>query len=700
MKYTVLISLPLLALSVPVCAQSPTRNITACTDDGNCFQGQQIVVTGAALPDPVGDAAYSIQKIDLENNASQRLENAITSVAGLQQFRRSDARSANPTSQGITMRGLGGNASSRAVLILDGVPQADPFGGWISWPGYDALRLIEARVRRGGGAGSDGPGALAGAVELFTDSIGGADRSNISADYGSRNAMNARASTIQTLGSGVVSVAGSYARGDGFVPIIKSQRGSVDRPAGFESGGVSVRAVVPVGRVNLQAAMRAFTDERSRGFEFSDSQNSGVDASLRLAQNNSAWQWSALGYVQVREFASRFGGVAANRNSVSLTLDQFSVPSTGIGARFELRPPVGGNAELRIGGDWRRTTGNTRENFFFSGTVPGRNRNAGGATDTVGGYAEASYKFADTLTITGSIRADHWRITDGFRKEINIGGGNAGSIRSDDRFANRSGWESTGRAGIAYQISPDFKLRGAAYQGWRLPTLNELYRPFRVGADATAANELLTPERLKGVDIGVDYERDEDRFSATIFINRLDDAIANVSLGAGPGLFPGVGFVAVGGTYRKRQNLDAIESKGLEIDYFRKIGDVTLHAGYAYVDAKVKGSGVSAALNALRPAQVPRHFGNAGINYASDNWQIGAKLRYIGSQFEDDANRTRLRDAFTADGSASIRVSDNLRFELRAENLFDAQVQAAISGSGVIERTSPRSISAGISLEI
>ncbi len=689
-------SLPFLALTVPAMAQSPTRHISGCIEDGECVQGAPIVVTGAALPDPVGDAAYSIQKIDLDNNASQRLENAITSVAGLQQFRRSDARSANPTSQGITMRGLGGNASSRAVLILDGVPQADPFGGWISWPGYDAVRLSEARVRRGGGAGSDGPGALAGAVELFTDSIGGVYRSNLSADYGNRNSINARGSTIQNVGAGKVSISGSYARGDGFIPVVKSQRGSVDRPAGYESGGLSIRAAVPIGRASLQASVRAFTDERERGFAFSDSQNSGVDASLRLAQNNSDWQWSALGYVQVREFANRFGGVSADRNSVNLVLDQFSVPSTGLGARFELRPPVGDNAELRIGGDWRQTKGNTRENFFFTGTVPGRNRNAGGTTDTVGGYIEASYKLADAVTLTGSARADHWSITGGFRREINIGG----SVRSDDRFADRSGWEGTGRAGIAYEINPDWKLRAAAYQGWRLPTLNELYRPFRVGADATAANELLAPERLKGAEIGFDFDNDNDRLSATIFVNQLDSAIANVTLGAGPGLFPGVGFVAAGGVYRKRQNLQAIECKGVEIDYTRELGQFTMRAGYAYVGAKVVGSGLSAALDGLRPAQVPRHFGNLGVQYNDDDLRLGTQLRYIGNQFEDDANRNRLRDALTVDANASYSISKKIRLELRGENLFDAAVQAGVSGAGIIERAVPRTISVGLSLDI
>ncbi len=139
---------------------------------------------------------------------------------------------------------------------------------------------------------------------------------------------------------------------------------------------------------------------------------------------------------------------------------------------------------------------------------------------------------------------DRWSLSRGFRTEINLP---TGSIRSTDKFADRSGWEGTGRAGFAVQAHDGIKLRGAAYMGWRLPTLNELYRPFRVGADATAANELLAPERLKGAEIGVEYGDEGMKFSATAFYSRLDNAIANVALGNGPGTFPGVGFVAAAG---------------------------------------------------------------------------------------------------------------------------------------------------------
>ncbi len=689
-------ALPLVAV---ICCQQPataqTKKIVPCPPevfaaipDDHIIFDCEITVTGNLSR----SKSAAIEAMSTVEPGNERLETVLDDVPGLQQFRRSDARSANPTSQGVTLRGLGGNASSRAILILDDVPQADPFGGWISWPGYDALNLASIRVRRGAGQVASGPGALAGVIEL--DSLQNTNLLSGSIAYGNRSSIDAKAALLTKLGSGSISMSGSYATGDGFIPVIEGQRGIADRSAPYEQMGLALRAVAPLsGDTELQAGVRAFSDERERGFEFSDNQNSGVDASLRLVNRTpGGWQWSALGYIQIRDFANRFGAVAAGRNSVSLTLDQYSVPSTGLGARFEIRPPVGDNAELRIGGDWRRTVGQTKENFFFTGTIPGRNRIAGGRTDTLGGFAEASFKPLDNLTLTAGGRADHWSIAEGFRKEVNIGG----SVRSDDVFADRSGWEGTGRAGFAYEGVPSVKLRGAAYLGWRLPTLNELYRPFRVGADATAANELLAPERLKGAELGLEYEDGGLSVSATAFVNRLDNAIANVTQGAGPGNFPGVGFVAAGGAYRRRENLGGIDSKGVELDASIDLRPFTLRAGYAYVDAEVSDNGLAAALDGLRPAQVPRHFGNVAIEYDGSGFEAGTTLRYVGGQFEDDVNSQRLDDALTLDGSLSYELTDKLSVTLRGENLFDTRVEAAISSSGIIERATPRTIWFGI----
>ena len=123
-----------------------------------------------------------------------------------------------------------------------------------------------------------------------------------------------------------------------------------------------------------------------------------------------------------------------------------------------------------------------------------------------------------------------------------------------------------------------------------------------------------------------------------------------------------------------------------------------LRAGYAYVDATVVGNGLAAALDGLRPAQVPKHFGNVAVEYDGAAFDASAMLRYVGGQFEDDLNRQRLDDALTLDGSVSYALSDTLILTLRGENLFDTRVEAAISNSGIIERAIPRTIWFGIRL--
>jgi len=689
-------ALPLLAIHVPAWGQDQ-----AAGDEDRIVIADrniaEIVVTG--LPGSLGDKAYNITPIAIDS--LQPVENILRDVPGLQQFRRSDARSANPTSQGVTLRGLGGNASSRALLILDGVPQADPFGGWVAWPGYDALALSSARITRGGGSGADGQGAIAGTIELFSDNVG--DLVELGAAYGSRNSVDADLLVGRELGQGQLTISANYARGDGFIPIIEGQRGSVDRPAEYEQAGLAVRFVAPLSdSTELQTNVRAFTDDRERGFAFSDNHNDGADASIRLVDRISDWQWSALAYVQIRNFDVSFGGVADDRNSVSRVFEQYNVPSIGLGARFEVRPPVGDDIELRIGGDWRRTEGETKENFFFADNdTPRRSRRAGGSTATYGGFVEASVQANDALVLTGGGRVDFWSIDDGFRREIELINPFPGALRTDETFANRSGSEFTGRGGFAYDLTDALSVRGAAYLGWRLPTLNELFRPFRVGDDATAANESLEPERVKGAELGLDWDNGLLKMGVTAFYNQLDNAIANVTLATGPGVFPGVGFVAPGATYSQRQNLQSIRSRGIEIDALFDLGDLTdgltFRAGYSYVDAEVEGAGDAASIDGLRPAQVPRHNASATVAWAQENG-TGASLsaRYIGQQFEDDVNQLSLADAFTIDGRMSLALNDRLLVETRVENLFDARVEAAISSNGIIERAFPRTFWIGL----
>lgn len=646
----------------------------------------EIVVTGRGLQQGFGERVYDSVLLDrdrLTGSASNRLDEILKEVPGFQLFRRSDSRSANPTSQGPTLRALGGNASGRALLILDGVPQSDPFGGWVHWPAYDPRRLGQVRVVRGGGSGAYGPGALAGTIEMASADAADLDGIGAGLAYGSSDGIDAFAGFGTGLGGGFATASASFARGDGFIPVVAAQRGPVDRPSPYRQASLSLRGVAPLSdEVEIQANGLWFSDERERGTAFTDISTTGADASLRLV-GSGRWRWSALGYVQTRDFYNSFAGVSPDRASVNRVSEQYNVPSTGLGARFEVRPPLGEALELRLGGDWRETVGQTRERFSFQNGVGTRGRIAGGRTRTLGAFAEAAWE-GGALTLTGGGRIDRWLIRDGFLDERVFA---TGETLSDIDHPDRSGLEPTARAGIAWRPADAVTLRAAGYLGWRLPTLNELYRPFRVGADTTRANGELDPERLRGIEAGLEYRPlPTARIGVTLFANRLDDAIANVTVGADGG-----------GQIRQRQNLEAISVRGVEIDGRLEFGAWTLSGGYSFADAEVRASGPALPLDGLRPAQTPRHSLASTLAWRGQGGARAAlSARYVGGQFEDDLNAQRLPDALTFDAAASLPLTPRLALEARAENLADARVVAAISGNGLIERATPRTLWIGL----
>jgi outer membrane receptor protein involved in Fe transport len=660
----------------------------------------EVVVTGRGLDRRLGDRAFDVVTIDRERiaaNAANRLESVLADVAGLQQFRRSDSRSANPTSQGISLRGIGGNASSRALLLLDGVPQADPFGGWVAFPAYATGRLGEVRVTRGGGSGVLGAGALAGTVELESATPGQLRLLEAAGYYGSRDSVDAQAAATLERANGFATVSAAYARGDGFVPIVRERRGPVDRAAPYEQASVAVRGVVEIApATELQANVTAFTDTRERGTAFTQNRSEGADASVRLV-GRGRWGWTALAYLQTRAFASSFAGIDAARSTVMQTLDQYNTPATGLGARLEVRPPTGVGIDVRLGADWRDVEGRTQENFTFVAGAPTRRRLAGGENRTIGLFADAAAEIG-AVTLTAGGRVDRWRIAEGFLDERALG---LGTILNDQRFGDRSGTESTGRAGVAWRAADAVSLRAAAYRGWRLPALNELYRPFRVGTDAVAANAELAPERLEGVEAGVNLTPARGvTLSATLFHNRLANAIANVTAGTGPGTFPGVGFVAAGGTYRVRRNLDAIRSTGLEVDAAATVGPVFARASWSHVDPEVDASGASVDLDGLRPAQTPLDALSATLGLRRGATTVSTTLRHATRQFDDDANTRTLAAATTLDAFASTPITRGLSVELRGENLFDERVEAGVTGIDTIERATPRTIWLGLRVRL
>ncbi|APL95479.1 TonB-dependent receptor [Sphingobium indicum] len=632
----------------------------------------RIVVTGEGLSLPPGTPAYGSVIIDrdrLTNSASGRIESVLGDVAGFQQFRRSDSRSANPSAQGATLRALGGNASSRTLVLLDGVPMADPFFGYIPFSALVPDRLSVVRVTRGGGIGAFGAGAVAGTIELASATRDQLPTFAASAFYGSKDATELTASLTPDLGGGYVSLSGRWDRGDGFLTTPRDQRVAATAPAAYDGWSTNLRAVAPLSATSeIQFRGTIFHDERTLRFQGADSMSEGQDASIRFISRG-AWQVDALAYIQARNFSN----IVISASTFRKSLDQRNTPSTGIGGKIELRPPVGPDHVLRIGADTRFASGDMFEDAYNANIAANpvtSRRHAGGEQMTTGVFAEDDWTLG-RLVLTGGARADRWTISDGFYRASGTGAAN-------NSFADRSDWQFSGRVGALYRISDALALRGAAYSGFRLPTLNELYRPFVVFPITTLANAALTPEKLKGVEAGIDVSPVTGlTLSATGFINRLDDAIANVTL--------------INRTNtRERQNVDHITAKGIELTAIGRVSDFLLSASYAYSHSTVHAPGEG--FDGLTPAQSPRHAASATLAWEPKQGPaLSATLRYVGKQYEDDLQKDVLPHALTVDAVARLPLGHGVTLVARGENLFDEEVITRNAG-GSIDLGTPRTL--------
>jgi outer membrane receptor protein involved in Fe transport len=516
-------------------------------------EAEEIIVTGRGLDPALSSGIYATTTLEREviiAAPSGRIDDVLRGVAGFQQFRRSDSRSSNPSAQGVTLRALGGNATSRALVLLDGVPVADPFFGYIPLSAIAPETLGAIRVTRGGGSGPFGAGALAGTIELESADPGAVGAVLGSAAVNDRGETEASGVLTQRLGRGFAVASGRWDRGQGFFTTSEDQRVPATARAAFDSWNASLRAVAPLtDTVEVQARVGVFRDDRTLRFEGADSTSAGEEASLRFV-GRGALPFDLLAYVQSRDFSN----IVISSTRFTPTLDQRRTPSTGIGGKFELRPPLREGHDIRLGADYRRADGELQEEAInaVSGAITERRR-AGGATANLGLFIEDDWQIGPLL-LNGGLRADRTSITDGFYRAVSATGVPVSTITAPDR----ADWALNWRAGALFYATRRLELRAAAYTGLRLPTLNELYRPFVVFPVVTEANAGLVNERLEGFEIGLDWQPVKAVvLSVTAFDNEVEDAIANVTIGA---------------NRRQRQNLPAITAQGIEASVAARLG--------------------------------------------------------------------------------------------------------------------------------
>src|SRR4051812_47340662 len=93
---------------------------------------ESVTVTGSRGATGVDTAAATsvVTSAELLTSAAGALDDALRNTPGFSLFRRSTSRVANPTTQGVTLRGVSGSGASRTLVVADGWSLNDPFGSW------------------------------------------------------------------------------------------------------------------------------------------------------------------------------------------------------------------------------------------------------------------------------------------------------------------------------------------------------------------------------------------------------------------------------------------------------------------------------------------------------------------------------------------------------------------------------------------
>ena len=675
--------------AAPAAAAKAAKTGSAPT--GRPEAGEEIVVTATRSPRPAVSLPVAVQVVsreDIERSPTKTLDELLRVDPSFGLFRRSSSLAADPSSQGVKLRGVGSSAVSRSLVLEDGIPVNDPFGGWVAWRSIPRVGIQSIEIAPGGSSALYGNYALGGVVQVLSRPI--ADREvDITSEAGAMGTAQVAAEAMQRWGSIRSSLNGEFLSSQGYPVVASYARGAIDGDT--PSKHAAVRA-----RVEADAAPDlAFT---LRGGYFWEDENGGTEfttAMVRRAELAATARYTpglagtfdlAL-FGHVGEFQQNRTSVGAGRNTETQAAHQ-DVPADDAGSSllWTSRPlSFAGTHTVNVGADGRWIGGETRENLYTSPTL--LYRDAKGQQWLYGVFAQDSYDLTPRIGANLALRYDRWDNVSASRLEES-----KTFVFTTTPFGNRTGDALSPKAGVHVRPVDWLALRAAAYRAFRAPTLDELYRPFQVGPVRTEANESLGPETLRGAEAGTDVVLAAVRMRATAFWNEIDDPITNVTCSQ-PGICP----IGSGTNLRQRMNLGTARVRGVETSaswtFLRRW---SLGAAYTYAENEITDAPGQPQLLGKRLPQDPLHMASASLAYADPRWVTTfAQVRYLGRQYEDDVNTLPMGEAWLVDVFAAWHASPRFDVFVAVENLLDRTYLVGRAG-GLDTIGQPRFIHGGV----
>jgi outer membrane receptor protein involved in Fe transport len=610
----------------------------------------EVVVTASRGAGRLSTAAGTtvMTSAELLNSGAGALDDALRNTPGFSLFRRSSSRVANPTTQGVTLRGVSGSGASRTLVLADGVPLNDPFGSWVYWNRVPQAAVDRVEIVRGATGDLYGADALGGVVQVLTFTPG-RTRLRTTIDGGSHSTARFSGYGGMQRDNWSFDAAGEWLRTDGVIVIGEEVRGPIDVPAdsdyvtGFFSGGYNPGAWHATMRLN------GYSEERGNGTPQQVNTTDWTQLSGEAGGSAAGGAWLVRGSGGTQEYYQTFTAVAADRASERLTTEQTTPSSFGTASGQWSR---GLGAVTLLAGAEGRWTDATVEEIRYSLTNVRSGPFFAGGTESLGAvFGRVSFVPLDALTVVVGLRGDFWN-----------------STPTDSSLAAHSANFASPRASASYMLTDEASLHAAVYHAHRTPTLNELHRGFRVGNVVTNPNPLLDPETLTGVEGGVLFTRDIFSTRVTAFWNELDGAITNVTIATTPALIT-----------RERQNTDTVRATGIELEAdVRPNARWTFGGLIGFTHSTFQDAPAQPAIEGNKVPQVPLFQFGANVTYIDPRGFTGTVLtRVFSSQYDDDLNEFKLDGYGVVDASATQELIRGLHIFAAVENLFDTDYDVA-----------------------
>jgi outer membrane receptor protein involved in Fe transport len=607
---------------------------------------------------------------------------------------------AHPSRQAPSLRGIGGTSASRTLVLLDGIPMNEPFAGWVHWSRIPLSLVRSVEVVRGGAAAVWGDRALGGVIHLLTDDPRSTEFS-LSASGGSFNTARTTATASARNGRLGLLFSGDYLRTDGYKNVRPDLRGSIDR-------NINSRDVVVYGKASLD--LSPLTTAYLSASYMDDFRNNGTALKwdgTRLADVRAGFRGigtrsvvSGSFFANHTSFDNYSSSESLDRQTETPNLHQWDVPSNASGAQLQWSRQVAGAHRFTLGTDATLVSGGVTEDLNYVQNAFTRRRHVGGEQVLAGAYAEDAIALGDRWGALASVRLDTWRNRDGVRRERDL---RTSALVVDTAFAPATASRPSFSIGVRNQATTSLLLRGSTYQSFRVPTLNELYKPFRESGNViTEANPTLGPERLLGVDVGADYTVGSALLArVTGFWSRVRGSIFEVTVdtaGRTARTIAPCGAVPAGGTCRQRRSIDVFRTSGVETELeWRPVTDWLVRGGYTWNPTEVVKAVKQPLLVGKAGKGAARQSVSGQLSY--DNPRLGdatVSVRYVGERWDDDANTLYLDPFTVTDLRLGRLLTSRARLFASVENLFNVEYPATRAASGLVRIGGPRFVEAGV----